>query len=48
MGTNGAPLLADLFLYLYKAEIIQKRVRENNKTLAMAFSSTYRYIDDLL
>lgn len=48
MGTNCAPVLADLFLYLYEAEFIEKRERENNKSLTMAFSSTYRYIDDLL
>ena len=48
MGTNCAPLLADLFLYSYEAEFIQKLVREKNKTLAVAFNSTFRYIDDVL
>ena len=48
MGTNCAPLLADLFLYSYEAEFIQKLVREKNKSLAVAFNSTFRYIDDVL
>ena len=38
MGTNCAPLLADLFLYSYEAEFIQKLVREKNKSLAVAFN----------
>lgn len=28
MGTTSAPLLADLFLYSYKAEFIQRLVHE--------------------
>jgi hypothetical protein len=31
MGTNCAPLLADLFLYSYEAEFVQKLLRDNNK-----------------
>jgi hypothetical protein len=31
MGTFYAPLLADLFLYSYKAEFVQKLLRDNNK-----------------
>ena len=48
MGTNCAPLLADLFLYSYEAEFIQKLLHEKNKPLAVAFNSTFRYIDDVL
>jgi hypothetical protein len=48
MGTNCAPLLADLFLYSYEVEFIQKLLHEKKKTLAVAFSSTFRYIDDVL
>jgi hypothetical protein len=48
MGTNCAPLLADLFLYSYEAEFIQKPLHEKNKPLALAFNSTFRYIDDVL
>jgi hypothetical protein len=30
MGTNCAPLLADLFLYLYEAEFVQKLLQSDN------------------
>jgi len=42
MGTNCAPLLADVFLYWYEAECVQK------KKLAQSFNYTFRYIDDVL
>jgi hypothetical protein len=48
MGTNCVPLLADLFLYSYEAEFIQKLLHEKNKPLAVAFNSTFIYIDDVL
>ena len=48
MGTNCAPLLADLFLYSYEAEFVQKLLRDKNKKLAVSFNLTYRYIDDVL
>ena len=48
MGTNCAPLLADIFLYSYKAEFIQSLLSADNKRLASQFSFTYRYIDDVL
>jgi hypothetical protein len=31
MGTNCAPLLADLFLYLYEADFIQGLLKKNEK-----------------
>jgi hypothetical protein len=31
MGTNCAPLLADLFLFSYEAEYVQKLLQDNNK-----------------
>jgi hypothetical protein len=46
--TNCAPLLADLFLYSFEAEFIQKLLHEKKKILAVAFSSTFRCIDDVL
>jgi hypothetical protein len=46
MGTNCAPLLADLLLYSHEAEFVQKLLRDNNKKLAVSFNHTYRYIDD--
>jgi type IV secretory pathway VirB6-like protein len=48
MGTNWAPLLADLFLYSYEAEFVQKLLQDNNKKLAVSFNHTFRYIDDVL
>ena len=48
MGTNCAPLLADLFLYSYEAEFIQSLLRSDKKTIAKSFNFTYRYIDDVL
>ena len=48
MGMNCALLLADLFLYSYEAEFIQKLLHEKKKSLAVAFNSTFRYIDDIL
>ena len=41
MGTNCAPLVADLFLFCYE--------RDNDQTdIIEAFNSTSRYLDDLL
>ena len=48
MGTNCAPLLADIFLYSYEAEFIQSLLTTGRKQLASRFNFTYRYIDDVL
>ena len=48
MGTNCAPLLADLFLYSYEAEFVQNLLKNKQKKLAVQFNSTFRYIDDVL
>ena len=50
MGTNCAPLLADLFLYSYEAEFVQSLLllQAGKKHLAQQFNFTYRYIDDVL
>ena len=48
MGTNFAPLLADIFLYSYEAEFIQSLLSTGKKKLASQFNFTYRYIDDVL
>ena len=48
MGTNCAPLLADLFLYSYEAEFIQTLIKSGKRHLAKSFHFTYRYIDDVL
>ena len=48
MGTNCAPLLADLFLYSYESEFLQLLVKEKKIHEARSFNFTYRYIDDVL
>ena len=48
MGTNCVPLLADLFLYSYESEFLQKLVNDKKIHEARAFNFTYRYIDDVL
>ena len=48
MGTNCAPLLANLFLYSYEAEFIQTLIKSGKRHLAKSFNFTYRYIDDVL
>jgi hypothetical protein len=48
MGTNCAPLLADLFLHSYESEFLQKLVKDKKIHEARAFNFTYRYIDDVL
>jgi hypothetical protein len=48
MSTNCAPLLADLFLYLYEADCIHSLFMKNKKKLVLSFNSTFCYIDDVL
>ena len=47
MGTNCAPLLADLFLYSYYY-LLGQMVTSGHRKLATSFSLCYRYIDDLI
>ena len=48
MGTNCAALLADLFLYSYENEFLDKLIKEGKRKLARRFNLSYRYIDDLI
>ena len=48
MGTNCAPLLADLFLFSCESEFLQKLVKDKKIHETRAFNFTYRYIDDVL
>ena len=48
MGTNCAPLLADLFLYSYEADFMQGLLKKNERKLARSLKFTFRYIDDVL
>ena len=47
MGTNSAPLLADLFLHAYEYDFMI-RTMKTDMDLAIRYSKTFRYIDDLL
>ena len=42
IGTNCAPFLADLFLYLHKVDFIQELLTKNEKKLARSFNFTFR------
>jgi hypothetical protein len=44
MGTNCAPALANLYMYSYESEFIDRQ----NSDVATAFRHTYRLIDDVL
>ena len=48
MGTNCAPLVADLFLFCYERDFMKSFSRENQADIIEAFNSTLRYLDDLL
>ena len=48
MGTNCAPLVADLFLFCYERDFMKSLSRENHADIIEAFNSTSRYLDDLL
>ena len=48
VGTNCAPLLADLFLYSYENEFPDTMIRSGHRRLARSFHVCYRYIDDLI
>ena len=44
MGTDCAPLLANLFLFYYE----YKFMKEKLKQVAKIFSNTFQYIDNLI
>ena len=48
MGTNCAPLVADLFLFCYERDFMKSLSRENQADIIEAFNSISRYLDDLL
>ena len=47
LGTDYAPLLANLYLFYYEYEYMNNLVKDNLQA-AMKFNGTMRYIDDLL
>ena len=49
MGTNCAPLIADLFLYCYESQFMAKISKDPSKLhLVDKFNNTFRYLDDIL
>ena len=48
MGTNCAPLVADLFLFCYERDFMKSLSPENQADIIEAFNSTSRYLDNLL
>jgi hypothetical protein len=48
MGTNCAPLIADLFLYCYESEFMLELSKTKQVDLINCFNLTSRYIDDIL
>ena len=48
MGTNFAPLVADLFLFCYERDFMLSLSDNNQVDIIEAFNSTSRYLDDLL
>ena len=47
MGTNCAPLVADLFLYCYERDFMDSLNHDNQADVIEAFNSISRYLDDL-
>ena len=47
MGTNCAPLVADVYLFCFESFMLSLS-EDNQSDVIEAFSSTYRYLDDLL
>ena len=48
MGTNCAPLVADLFLFCYERDFMLSLSEDNQSGVIEAFNSTSWYLDDLL
>ena len=48
MGTNCAPLVADLFLVCYGSDFIKSLSDDKQADIIDAFNTTSRYLDDIL
>ena len=48
MGTNCAPLVADLFLFCYERDFMKNLSSDNKADVIKAFNLTFRYLSDLL
>ena len=48
MGTNYAPLVADLFLFCYESDFMMSLSDDKQVNVIEAFNRTSRYLDDIL
>ena len=48
MGTNCAPLVADLFLFSYERDFMMSLSDDKQADVIDAFNTTSRYLDDIL
>ena len=48
MGTNCAPLVADLFLFCYERDFMMSLSADKQAYIIDAFNTTFRYLDDIL
>ena len=48
MGTNCAPLVADLFLFCYERDFMMSLSDDNQADVIDTFNYTSRYLDDIL
>ena len=48
MGTNWAPLVADLFLFFYERDFMLSLSDNNQTDIIEVFNCTSKYLDDLL
>ena len=48
MGTNCAPLVADLFLFCYESDFMMSLSDDKQADVIDAFNTTSRYLDDIL
>ena len=48
IDTSSPPLLANLFLYSYEADFMQRFLKKKENKLTRSFNFTFRYIDEVL
>ena len=48
MGTNCAPLVADIFLFCYERDFMMSLSDDKQADIIDAFNTTSRYLDDIL
>ena len=48
MGTNCAPLVADLFLFCYEGDFMMSLSDDKQADVIDVFNTTFRYLDDIL